>query len=153
MHLKVRWHRALPVVHEEGIYTAGNLEDFDGVAGVYVFCRVWGTRLVPLYIGQATNIARRIPQQLNNHRLMNEIERSGIGEKVVLIGEYLGLKGQMLGKALEVIEKALIRHALSNGYPIFNRSGTRIRSNRIDFEKNLKAQRLFGRTILSEIRR
>ena len=61
--------------NQNAIYTV-DLEAILETAGVYVFARrVSGKKIRPLYIGQATNLRKRIRQQLNNAKLMIGIRR------------------------------------------------------------------------------
>ncbi len=92
MDLDIFWHK--PITLEDGdkkdlIFDADGIEDYNGKPGVYVFCRKYGDRLRPLYIGKASNIGSRIRQQFkNNLKLMKQIEKAKSGVKVLVIGEF-----------------------------------------------------------------
>jgi hypothetical protein len=99
--------------------------------GIYVFARRWGSGLEALYVGQATKISVRITQQLNNHSLLQHIQNSKTGAKVLLTG-YLSYYGYTnLNKALDTAERAYIRYCISHGHSLHNKLGTRVKTDEV----------------------
>jgi hypothetical protein len=115
----------------QGQIYAVDLERLPTSAGVYVFARRWGSSFEALYVGKANNIRSRIPQQLNNVRLMQHIWNARSGARVVIIGEFIARGGQRLPISLPLIEKALIRHFLSEGHDLVNVQGTTLRQHEV----------------------
>lgn len=75
---------------------------------------------------------------------MVQIQNSGPDERVVVIGEFTSKSGQNTETAIKLIEKALIRHALSIGYQLLSKSGTKIPVHEITFSGNLDTKRFSG---------
>ncbi|MFE4631588.1 GIY-YIG nuclease family protein, partial [Streptomyces mirabilis] len=122
------------------------LESVDDVPGVYVFARTYGHRITPLYIGKALNLRGRIKQQLNNLRLMRQIQDwEKNGARVLLLG-YLKVHGsQDVGTALDVSERALIEHGLAEGHPLVNVQGTRTPFHTLSFTGNRMSEQVAPR--------
>jgi hypothetical protein len=144
MEISVFWHK--PIRLEDGernnlIYNIANLDRFEEVPGVYMFCRSYNGDISPLYIGKAINLASRIRQQFNTTKLMKAIENSQKGAKVLLVGEINCKPGQGPGKCIGIAEKALIEHALAQGYELINQKGTKTPYDEIEFTGNLAAKR------------
>lgn len=76
MKISVFWHK--PIRLEDGsknnlIYNITDLNKFEEIPGVYMFCRSYGDNISPLYIGKANNLASRIRQQFNTtNELINQ---------------------------------------------------------------------------------
>jgi hypothetical protein len=92
MKLELKWH--LPQKLKDGslnglIYEIHNIDKWDNVTGVYMFCRKYGKTVVPLYIGQAMNIGSRIRQHLNSVKLMKGIKDSLSGDKILIVLPFL----------------------------------------------------------------
>jgi hypothetical protein len=100
-------------------------------SGVYVFARLWGNDVEALYVGKADNLRVRIRGQLNNVRLMQHLKSARTGSRVVIPGEFTGRPGQRGAVCLPLIERALIRHFLSEGHDLVNRQGTRLRQHTV----------------------
>jgi hypothetical protein len=133
MELSIEWHRALPLVsgRKEGLIYTADLEKLPRTAGVYIFARRWGKGFEALYIGQSTNLRGRTRSHLNNLRLMRHLEEAKTGRRVIFVGEALTKPGQQMEKVLRLLERALIRHYLSEGHDLVNQQGVRIRRHEI----------------------
>jgi hypothetical protein len=136
LNLSVLWHKPISLENgrAKGLTYICPYERLPPRAGVYVFGRHFGDTFAPLYIGKAKNIAKRVYQHFyNNVVLMNRIKDEGkLGPRAVIAGEWLPAPGQKLARALAVLERALIRHALAEGYEIFNLNGTKTPSDSIE---------------------
>ncbi len=155
MQIDVRWHK--PIVLRNGrkqhlVYTVDGLDQWAGMTGVYVFARQFGTHLIPLYIGKANDVAKRIEQHLNTTKLMLGIKQ-GVdhddppGRRVVVAGEFLAKPGQSKGSCISIIESALIAHALASGYSLLNIKGTKRPAHDIDFVGYLGAKKFTGKQL------
>jgi hypothetical protein len=133
MRLQVEWGRPVPLIRSkaDGLYGV-DLEKLDPEPGVYVFARQWGSGFEALYVGKADNIRRRLRGQLNNLRLMNHVQIAKTGKRIVLPGYAVTRPGQRMPTVLTTLERALIRHFLSEGHDLVNKMGARIRRHEID---------------------
>lgn len=131
------------------IYALDALDDLDEAPGVYVFARVHGPRTVPLYIGQAGNVRKRIRQQLNNLKLMRGLENAPTGHRTLHVAWPQLRQGQQQAKVLAIVESALIATALSQGFGLVNVQGTKTLAHRIESRGNREAREwLPGREML-----
>jgi hypothetical protein len=109
--------------------------------GVYIFARMHGDSIVPLYIGRATNLIERVWQHLNNNvRLMRGLENAQSGYRVLLIGELLTRPGQRMASVLRLAEAALIRAAWVEGLELLNIQGTRTQVHTLTSSGNRDAR-------------
>jgi hypothetical protein len=134
MDISVRWSK--PMQLKDGrkqnlIYSLDELNMISEKAGIYVFARRFGNTMIPLYIGQALNLRRRIEQQLNNVQLMMGVKNALSGKRLLLLTKLELLPGQNKSKVLNIVEHALIKSALGLGYEIININGTQTRVHRI----------------------
>lgn len=147
MNIKIHWTTALTLrIDPKLIYSPSVLENVDDVPGVYVFARKYGRRVAPLYVGKALKLKTRIKQQLNNLKLMRQIQDwEKNGARVLLLG-YLKVHGsQDVGTALDVIERALIEHGLAEGHPLVNIQGTRTPFHTLSFTGNRMSEQVAPR--------
>lgn len=143
MDLEVKWHQPIPLVDgsdENLILNIENLEDIHTGSGVYMFCRRYNSSINPLYIGKSMAIKKRISQHLNSVKMMKGIQRSQNGEKVLVVGELVSKSGQRPEKSIDIIETALIEHALLEGYELLNEQGTKRPTHQITFKGYLGAK-------------
>lgn len=108
------------------IYYSDHLDEIPENAGVYVFGRIHGDNVEPIYIGKAGNLRRRIRQHFEGSiRLMHRLQEAKTGARVVLIGEWKSKRGQREERVLPIVERMLIKYALAEGYELFNEKGTK----------------------------
>lgn len=150
MDLHVVWHKPItlrkPRRDVKLIYTV-DLERVPEAPGVYIFGRQFGRKFSPLYIGKATNLRKRVKQQLNAVSLMRGIEEADIGRRSVLVGEFEGKQGQRPDRCVGLIEGALIRHFLSEGHDLLNIIGKKINT-----KHTLKSRHVVGWFVPGRIR-
>jgi hypothetical protein len=70
---------------------------------------------------------------LETTTFMKRIENGPKGAKMLIIGEYISQPGQSPEKAIAIVEKALIEHALTEGYELLNKAGTRTPTHEVRF--------------------
>ncbi len=133
MKLNIDWSRPIPLRDgrsENLIYTV-DLERLPGAPGVYVFGRRFGSGFEALYVGKANNIRNRVKSQLRNLKLILHVENAKAGRRVLLTGCFVSKPGQQKAKCLGILERALMRHFLSEGHDLVNVQGTRLRRHEI----------------------
>jgi len=137
MKLQIEWEKPVPLRKARkgslSIYTV-NLEVLPNVPGIYIFARRWGKSYEALYVGQSKNIRKRIRNHQKNLPLMKYLENAKTGRRFVIVGEAITRPGQQLKKVLVTLERAFIRHFLSEGHDLVNQQGTRIRRHEISSE-------------------
>lgn len=133
MKFQIEWQRVVPLRQSRspGLMYQLPLEKIPREAGIYIFGRRYGSNFEALYVGQAGNLKGRIRGQLNNLRLMDHLKRAKSGKRILLVGELKGQRGRNRRKALNLVEKAFIRHFLSEGDDLVNRLGVRIRRHEV----------------------
>jgi hypothetical protein len=152
MAITLKWHNPISLKDGEPdglIFKIPNMSDFDGISGVYMFCRIYGNDLVPLYIGKSKNIGTRLTQHIKQSvHLLQSIKNATNGKKVVVIGEFKSKKGQPIIETIKKLEKYLIETAQINGYMLFNSKGTKFPTDTIEFIGYQKAKKVFGKSLL-----
>lgn len=129
----------------ENLIYGSDLSDTPTGPGVYVFARIHGNSISPLYIGQAANIKSRLEQQFNNVRLMMGLKQAASGKRVLLVAEVHLKPGQRRDKVLDVLESSLIGHALATGATLLNKAGTKTPAHEIDFRGNVTSRKVAPR--------
>lgn len=133
MKLQVNWLE--PIALRDGsrqnlIYSL-DLDSIPVAPGVYVFGRGWGEGFEALYVGKATNIHARVKQQLNNLKLMQHLRNARTGRRFVVVGEFTPTRGQQIARCLPIVERAYIRHFLSDGHDLVNIQGAVLRRHEV----------------------
>jgi hypothetical protein len=124
--------------------------DFDVIPNepsIYMFARRFGLRMEVLYVGKAGSLRRRVKQQLNNLKLMQAIDDSAIGPRMLIFRTLNCRPGQRAEVVLEIVERALIDHFTEKGDQLINKLGTKLPVDIIEFEGNLLARRRSGREL------
>ena len=62
---------------------------------------------------------------------MLHIQKAKAGKRVLLIGRFMPKPGQKMEKCLGLLERALIRHFLSEGHDLVNIQGATLRRHEI----------------------
>src|SRR6266568_1246372 len=128
MDIHITWYPPMPLSGGNPAdlrYTVDGIEAWEDCLGVYMFCCWDHERVIPLYIGRAKNMYNRIREHLETATLMRRIAHGPRGDKVLVLGEYIPQPGQSSEKALAIVEKVLIDHALTEGYGLLNKAGTK----------------------------
>jgi hypothetical protein len=131
MNLEVRWCEPVAMRRLRSIVYELDLGKVPESPGVYVFGRRWGDRFEALYVGKALNVRSRVKNQLNNLKLMSHVRDARSGARVLIAGEAVTKPGQRSAKAIELVERSLIRYFLSEGHDLVNVQGTRLRRHEI----------------------
>ena len=142
-----------------------NEDDWDAIPrepGVYVFAKCSKKRkedrdeYIPLYIGETSNIYRRINEQLtkpdhqhrNRMKYIADRDKSGSGRRVLVVGKMIKPKTST-EEVRQIAEQALIHKVVSDGNSLWlnNIKMTREKVDSITFTKNIDALYLFSRQI------
>lgn len=153
MKIDLKWDRPLNLkdgAKDNQIYNCRGLDRYSGRPGVYIFARKFGGKVAPLYVGQASRLRNRIEGQFNNLRLMIGIKNAPIGRRVLLIARLRLKRGQQMGKVLDIVESALIKHALVEGHDLLNHQGTRTRAHVVRSKGNSSSRQVAPLTMLVE---
>ena len=137
MDLQLKWHRPLSLWDDSannGIYTT-DLDKLPDTPGIYIFLRIHGSTHEALYVGKANCLCTRVPQQLNNVKLMKGVENAANGSRRLAFAEFISKKGQQQARALKAIEGSLIRYYLARGDQLLNVQGTRIVKHTLHSER------------------
>jgi hypothetical protein len=133
------------------VYYCPKMERISNKAGVYVFARSFGVVVVPLYVGQASRLRKRIGQQFkSNVRLMIRLKRADIGHRIVLVGRLKLGRGQQKKKVLNIVESSLIKHALAQGHDLLNKQGVKTQVHTIKSKGNRSSKPIAPLTRLVE---
>ena len=157
MELSIKWHQPIPLVDGDQhnlIYVAEDLDSWQGVPGVYMFARMFNGGVIPLYIGKAESIGGRAWQHFkNNTKLMTSIKKSAKGARVFIPGKFTPRPGQSTKKCIALVERALIVHALAEGYELLNVQGTKTPTHKISLSGYLGARNITGKSLSFEAKK
>lgn len=151
MDLNIKWHAPINLTdgdEENLIYIAKGLDQWIDVPGIYMFARIYDGLTHPLYIGKSESIGKRAWQHFkSNTRLMSSIKKAAKGLRVFIPGQFAPKPGQNTKKCIALIERALIDHALTEGYELFNIQGTKIPAHQVSFTGYLSARNITGKSL------
>lgn len=156
MKIELKWSKLIQLrdaSKDNLIYGIDAIESIPKVPGIYVFGRKRGEEFIPIYIGQALRLGGRIRRQLNNVRLMMELKAASGRKRFITYAEFIGKPGQETSKALNTIERSLIKYALAKGYDILNVMGTKRREHVITSKGSSLARAWMPREMYVEKRR
>lgn len=153
MRIDLRWERPIRLrdgSRQNQIYLARGLERISKKAGVYIFARTFGKFIEPLYVGQALKVRDRVEFQLNNVRLMMGVKNAQAGRRILLVA-YLKLHpGQQKGKVLDIVESAIIKHALAGGCELLNKQGVKTKVHMVLSKGNKSSKQVAPLRMLVE---
>jgi hypothetical protein len=129
------------------------LEDLPAEPGVYVFGRKHGEKVVPIYIGETVSIRGRIKNHLNSLPLMRAIENAPNGGRFLIYCTVEAGSKDKAKKHVKVLEKALILHAQSEGYVLYNKKGTKLPTDTITFTGNRTSEAMLIKRALTKTKK
>lgn len=136
MEMEIQWNKPIPFkkVNKGALIYDIDLEKVPDQKGIYILARRYNRNYYALYIGESTvgTIRRRIRKHLNNLKLMRYLESAKRGRRVLITGIPFPKGGQNSKKIIKIIEKAFIRHFMSEGHDLINESGTIVRYHKIN---------------------
>lgn len=153
MKIDLKWDK--PIRLKDGsklnqIYAIRSLDHISKKAGVYVFARSFGKSIAPLYIGQASRLRNRIDGQLNNVHLMMGVKSAQAGHRILLVAHLKLHPGQQQKKVLDIVESALIKHALADGHELLNKQGVKTKVHVIKSKGNTSSKHVAPLRMLVE---
>jgi hypothetical protein len=127
MDIRLNWLDPFDLDDDRGlIYAVPDEGELPTGPGIYVFARVHGKTVTPMYIGLALNLRKRILQQLKtNVRLMRGLENAPAGYRTCHVGVLVRKPAQNALRVLRIAEAALINTALVEGFKLINIQGTK----------------------------
>ncbi len=133
MQIELHWEKAihLPRRHSEDAVREV-LEQLNDDSGIYVFGRVYNGKFHALYVGKATTLCSRLKTQLNSMKLWNHLQDARKGQRVLLHAVLQKHAKVDLKKALDIAERAVIRHFVASGADLLNKNLVEIRIHSID---------------------
>lgn len=129
------------------IYTL-DIATLPDVPGVYVFGRLYDGLVEPIYIGQTLSIQKRIKTHLKSVPLMKKLEKAKLGSRVLVYCIVKAGNEDKARKHVKVIERALILHAQSEGFELFNQKGAKLPTDEISFTGNRTSESIAPRKML-----
>lgn len=150
MQIKATWSRPINLkkCKPGGLIYELDLEQLPAKPGVYIFGRKYGTGVVPIYIGETLSIRARIKNHLNSLPLMRAIENAPNGSRFLMFCTVRAGTIEKAKKHVKVVEKALILHAQSEGHVLFNKKGTKLPTDEIEFTGNRTSEAMAPRIML-----
>lgn len=116
LNFKATWSKPVNLIDgaaQNLTYFVEAIENIPESPGAYVFARVHGGRVVPLYIGETSNLYQRLCQHFkNNVKLMNSIKTAPTGKRVVIFCTIKTKSEKRRDSILAVLQKSLIEHTL-----------------------------------------
>jgi hypothetical protein len=155
MNIEIFWHNPTDLLEgKNGLTFSVDNQHIPDEPGCYVFFNEYGNSKSMIYIGKATSLRERINHQFKtNVKLSNFIKDYGRGYKRVICCTIQSKSGQRIERILTIVEKNLIRQALTSGHELINIQGSKIYFHEITTVRgNRTAGSLFGRKILSQIK-
>lgn len=151
LNFNATWYKPVELVDGSAsqlIYAVKGIETVPKDPGAYVFCRAFGGKLQPLYVGETIDVRLRLIQHLEkNVRLMTGIRNSGNGRKLFLYCTIRTNSKVRRDKMLAIIQKGLIEHALSGGFDLLNIQLTKLPVHSVSFTGNRWSEKLAPRTL------
>lgn len=150
MEINATWAKPIPLVDGDavGLILKLKVDDIPHVPGVYVFARSHGDKVEPIYIGETLNLHVRISAHLKSVPLMKAIEHASSGSRFLIYCTVAAGSKEKAKSQVKIIEKALVLHAQTNGYVLFNKKGTKLPTDSITFTGNRKSEALAPRLML-----
>lgn len=94
--------------------------------GIYIFHRRYAEFGEALYIGKASNLKRRISQELNARELIEHVKEAKKGAKFLSFAEIQAHGNCNKDKYIDDIESTLIEISMNRGDNLFNTKKTKV---------------------------
>jgi hypothetical protein len=156
MNIRIDWQEPVQITHHKGmLFDKNNIPaQIEDRAGVYFFSRVHGDTIEPFYIGQSSTIRTRLRGHLGSTKItdvLREVEYIKSvrkGKRYFSFGYLAPGKGRRdVDTVLKLVERYLIRQALSHGYTLINDRGTKFKTHNILFAGSRHEQEVFARRV------
>ncbi|MDE9483410.1 GIY-YIG nuclease family protein [Xenorhabdus bovienii] len=129
--INLDWHDVINLNDIEFKDSHELIKEIPKTAGIYIFWRKFADTHECLYIGRASNLNRRIVQQLNAKKLVDHVQDAKKGAKLLSFAEIRMHQSCDISAYLDEVETFLIAEALSAGHNLFNSKKTKCHFNKI----------------------
>jgi hypothetical protein len=152
MDLRFEWQQPIVVARRRQIVISDeDIQSVHEMAGIYYFARNHGATSIPFYIGESTNLNKRLKDHLKTRKIadvLRGIEIPGAptisqGARTFHFAYFMPKTSQTLAKALAIAQKFMIQEALAEGIPLLNLQLTTIRAHSISFTGSAAARGVF----------
>ncbi|EQB4330081.1 GIY-YIG nuclease family protein [Providencia stuartii] len=134
--INLDWHDAINLNDIEYKDSHDCIKEIPKTPGIYIFWRKFADTHECLYIGKASDLKRRITQQLNAKKLIDHIQEAKKGAKLLSFAEIRMHQSCDIPAYLDEVETFLIAEALSEGHNLFNSKKTKLYFNTITNDGN-----------------
>lgn len=124
-----------------------DLDKLEDCPAVYMIGRQFGDTGVPLYIGRTAKLQRRMKQHFDSLRFMKALRDFPSGTRFLAWAPFSLREGPRLKRVLDIVERGLILHALSEGHELINIKGTKTPVDTINFTGNQMVKYISGKTM------
>ena len=154
MNIEIEWQEPVQITHHKRmLFNKYSIPvSIEDKAGVYFFSRVHGKTIEPFYIGQSNTIRTRLKGHLGSTKItevlreVEEIKTVRKGTRYFSFGYLRPSKGRRdIDEVLALVERYLIRQALSKGFTLINDRGTKFKTHDISFSGSPHERRVFGK--------
>jgi hypothetical protein len=120
--------------------------------GVYFFSRRFGTKFEPFYIGETLKIRSRLESHLKSKKiafvLLDIDPKSQVkgGGRYFHYGYIRTRKGQNAKTCIKIVQRFLIRTAISQGLKLININLTTVPTDSLTFSGSKKARAIFDKS-------
>lgn len=127
MDIKINWHqlRKLTDGSKQNLIYACDTSKIPDTPGVYIFARLHGQSVDPIYIGESLNLKTRIEQHLKFVPPMQAIENRKSGTRILMYGTLTTGKGCPSQEDRATSRTSTNQYALAQGADLVNWQGTR----------------------------
>jgi hypothetical protein len=156
MNIEIDWQEPVQLTrHKRMLFNKHNIPaSIEDRAGVYFFSRVHGKTIEPFYIGQSMTLRTRLKGHLGSAKItevlreVEEVKTVRKGARWFSFGYLTPSKGRRdVDAVLDLVERYLIRHALSDGHTLINERGTKFKTHDISFVGSPYEQNVFGKHV------
>ncbi|MCC6967566.1 MAG: GIY-YIG nuclease family protein [Nitrospira sp.] len=106
LNINASWSKPIELLdgsNDNAIYRVADLARVPEAPGAYAFARRHGKNVVPLYIGETTNLRKRLEQHLNDVWVMKSIENAPSGKRLYMYCQVRTKQGQKLERVLDSV--------------------------------------------------
>jgi hypothetical protein len=152
MDLTFEWQPPIVLArHKKIVIKVDDMRAVKELPGVYYFARNHGSISVPFYIGESTNLNKRLKDHLKTSKIadvLRGIEIPGAptisqGARTFHFAYFMPKTNQIVANALDITQKFMIQEALAEGIPLLNLQLTTIRAHSISFTGLAAARGIF----------
>jgi hypothetical protein len=153
MDILIEWQQPIQLTrHKKPLVDEDDLpEKIDEKPGVYFFSRRFGTKFEPFYIGETLKIRSRLKDHLKSKKiafvLLDIDPKSQVkgGVRYFHYGYFRAGKGQSAKTCIKIVQRYLIRTAISQSLKLININLTAVQTHALVFSGSKKARAIYGK--------